>query len=155
MKSISAAAAAHGGTTVEVALRPLVDPDAWDYCIYWRLSPDQRFLEMSGFCWRHRSQHPAICLHRSHWTPPPWGKINQVREIIHQFFFLDTRCMRRHSCPTSRFGRPAYPSSQITPNTSEPAGGPKMRLLVPVAGGLVELFASRYVEYGIYCDPNF
>uniref|UniRef100_M8BUP8 Transcription factor MYC/MYB N-terminal domain-containing protein n=1 Tax=Aegilops tauschii TaxID=37682 RepID=M8BUP8_AEGTA len=88
-----------GGGTVEAALRPLVGgAHGWDYCIYWRLSPDQRM-------------HAQALLSNQ----PIWQ---------------------------SSGGAPG--PDLLTGYEASSSGGEKTRLLVPVAGGIVELFASRY-----------
>ncbi|XP_010467425.1 PREDICTED: transcription factor ABORTED MICROSPORES [Camelina sativa] len=127
-------------------LRPLVGERAWDYCVLWRLNEDQRFVKWIGCC----------C-----------GGTELIAENgTEEFSFGGCRDVMFHhprtkSCeslshlPSSiPLDSGIYAETLLTNQTgwlsesSEPSFMQETictRVLIPISGGLVELFATRHV----------
>ncbi|XLU32182.1 hypothetical protein S245_068248, partial [Arachis hypogaea] len=123
-------------------LRPLVGLNGWDYCVYWKLSEDQRFVEWLGCCCGGTDQN------------------NNVGEDIHIFPCRDTmfshprtnHCYLLSQLPTSisMIDSGIHAQTLLTnqpnwvnysPNILQETIG--TQVLIPVPGGLVELFVTK------------
>ncbi|KAJ4807850.1 basic helix-loop-helix (bHLH) DNA-binding superfamily protein [Rhynchospora pubera] len=144
-------------TNIVEFLRPLTaGPTGWDYCIHWKLSPDQRFLEWVGCC----CSGTEALMNNIEALFDVSGSAASTRiemdcrdlKLHHQrTSSCDTLCQLPLSIPLdSSLGIHAQALLSNQPiwqtSTLEDEIGAKTRLFVPIAGGLVELSASKYMD---------
>ncbi|KAL9673742.1 hypothetical protein QQ045_030003 [Rhodiola kirilowii] len=136
-------------------LRPLVGSKGWDYCVVWRLNEDQRFLECIGCCCagaetgNFKKQDELLF---------PVSSQFSCRDSVFQH--QRTKCCDLLSQLPSfvplDFGiyaevffssQPRWLNSFTDPDPNKAATGelPVTRFLIPVMGGLIELFAAKQV----------
>ncbi|KAJ4788360.1 basic helix-loop-helix (bHLH) DNA-binding superfamily protein [Rhynchospora pubera] len=144
-------------TNIVEFLRPLTaGPTGWDYCIHWKLSPDQRFLEWVGCC----CSGTEALMNNIEALFDVSGSAASTRiemdcrdlKLHHQrTSSCDALCQLPLSIPLdSSLGIHAQALLSNQPiwqtSTLEDEIGAKTRLFVPIAGGLVELSASKYMD---------
>ncbi|KAJ9554425.1 hypothetical protein OSB04_018470 [Centaurea solstitialis] len=129
-------------------LRPLTETKSWDYCIVWKISDDDplRCIEWIGCCCSGSS--PGVC-----------GNVKEEKdemELCMPYICKDTyvkHCLRTNACEKLAMipsFLPIYPgihgevalSKQPFWLSNDSTG---TQLVVPVNGGLIELFRSKYV----------
>ncbi|PQQ14437.1 transcription factor ABORTED MICROSPORES [Prunus yedoensis var. nudiflora] len=135
-------------------LRPLVGLKGWDYCVIWKLSEDQRFIELMDCCCSGADENTQT---------------NGGQELLFPVYPVlpcrdTTQHSRTNSCdvlaqlPSSLsldsgiYAHPLISNQPIWLNSSSNRDSSAMaerdgtRVLVPSAGGLIELFVSKDVS---------
>ncbi|KAF3336138.1 hypothetical protein FCM35_KLT20645 [Carex littledalei] len=143
-------------TNIVKFLRPLTaGPTGWDYCIHWKLSPDQRFLEWMGCCCSGTEalmNNIEVLFDVSGSAPACIEMECRDLKLHHQW---TSSCDALRQVPLSipldsSLGIHAQALLSNQPiwqkSTLEDVIGAKTRVFVPIAGGLVELFASKYMD---------
>nr|QJA18211.1 ABORTED MICROSPORE [Lilium hybrid cultivar] len=121
------------------ALRPLVGANGWDYCIFWSFSPDQRFLEWMGCC----------CAGAETSNPSAGNQRGTCKDVMFQH--PSTRvCETLSEIPSSipldsSIGIHARVLISNKHSWQCNLQEDSTRVLIPVQGGLVELFISKQV----------
>ncbi|TKY50750.1 Transcription factor ABORTED MICROSPORES [Spatholobus suberectus] len=134
-------------------LRPLVGMNGWDYCIYWKLSEDQRFLEWLGCCCAGTESNQnageeqlfpvssvASCRDTTfaHPRTKPCDLLSQLSTSI----LIDNSGIHAQTLLTNQPNWVNY-SNSLDPNILEETIG--TQVLISVPGGLVELFVTKQV----------
>ncbi|KAH7570287.1 hypothetical protein JRO89_XS05G0081800 [Xanthoceras sorbifolium] len=138
-------------------LRPLVDAKkAWDYCVVWKLGDDpSRFIEWVGCCCSgagenygdakvkeesgEEQQLPALC-RDSHFKHAIWTK---ACEALQHFPFSMALYSGIHGeVVITNQPRWLIHANPLDSNYPHESNG--TRVLIPVFGGLIELFASKH-----------
>ncbi|XP_065876414.1 transcription factor bHLH90 [Euphorbia lathyris] len=134
-------------------LRPLIDSKNWDYCVVWKLGDDpSRFIEWMGCC----------CCGGG-------GKVEKQSRVENESFPLCRDLYFRHKIRTkacealARFPSfiPLYSEGihgevvtsnqskwlahSISPDSNSYNESVGTRVLIPVLGGLIELFAAKHI----------
>ncbi|KAI5315105.1 PREDICTED: mRNAion factor [Prunus dulcis] len=134
-------------------LRPLVGLKGWDYCVIWKLSENQRFIELMDCCCSGADENTQT---------------NGGQELFPVYPVLPCRDTMQHSrtnscdvlaqLPSSLsldsgiYAHPLISNQPIWLNSSSNRDSSAMaerdgtRVLVPSAGGLIELFVSKDVS---------
>ncbi|XP_038971419.1 transcription factor ABORTED MICROSPORES isoform X2 [Phoenix dactylifera] len=141
-------------STMAEGLRPLVGTNGWDYCILWKLSQDQRFLEWMGCCCSGAEAQNGAALFTSAVSASklpcrdvmfrhPRTRICDALEELPSSIPLDSSSgLRAQALITNDpIWQTKLPDSTISHETVRE----KTMALVPVPGGLVELFASKHM----------
>ncbi|CAN1300992.1 Transcription factor ABORTED MICROSPORES [Linum perenne] len=138
-------------------LRPLVGLNGWDFCLLWKLSDDQRFLEWMDCCCGgtdHANHNAGEDLQFSAASPilpcrdgmfqHPTTKSCELLSQLPTTLSLDDSGNRIHAeSLISNFPRWLNFSSTSASTLLEEMVG--TRVLIPVPGGLIELFVAKQV----------
>ncbi|XP_054786335.1 transcription factor ABORTED MICROSPORES-like isoform X2 [Prosopis cineraria] len=133
-------------------LRPLVGLNGWDYCVHWKLSQDQRFLGWMGCscAGTEGSQNggeellfpvSSVAPCRDNVFPHSRTKSCDLLSQLPTSITLDSG-IRAETLLSNQPNWVNY-SNSFDPNTLEEAIG--TQVLIPVPGGLVELFVTKQV----------
>ncbi|KAK7343341.1 hypothetical protein VNO77_12005 [Canavalia gladiata] len=134
-------------------LRPLVGLNGWDYCIYWKLSEDQRFLEWFGCCCggiesnqngeeEHLFPVSSVASCRDTLFPHPRTKPCDLLSQLTTSIPIDNSGTHSQTLLTNQPNWENY-SNCLDSNILEETIG--TQVLIPVPGGLVELFVTKQV----------
>ncbi|XP_020591026.1 transcription factor ABORTED MICROSPORES isoform X2 [Phalaenopsis equestris] len=132
-------------------LRPLVGANAWDYCILWMLSQDNRLLEWMGCCCGGRERGES-------YQSGDYPTDQPCRDIATSPHQRTRACDELSEFPSSipmddclaylpsfRNYAETLVSNQFSWQTNEKEAA-RTRVLIPIpAGGLVELFAWKHM----------
>lgn len=135
-------------------LRPLVGLNGWDYCIYWKLSEDQRFLEWLGCCCagtesnqnggeEHLFPVSSVASCRDTTFPHPRTKPCDLLSQLSISIPIDNPGIHSQTLLTNQPNWVNY-SNSLDPNILEETVG--TQVLISVPGGLVELFVTKQVS---------
>ncbi|PIA43549.1 hypothetical protein AQUCO_01900147v1 [Aquilegia coerulea] len=135
-------------------LRPLVGLKSWDYCVLWKLSEDQRFIEWVGCCCGgvdHNIQNGGDELLFSVST------VLSCKDVMFQHS-RTKNCDLLAQLPSSMpldsgihghaliSNQPRWINLSDFPNSSASDETVGTKVLIPVFGGLVELFIAKQVS---------
>lgn len=131
-------------------LRPLVGLNGWDYCVYWKLSEDQRYLEWLGCCCGGSESNqnggeehlfPVSSCRDTMFAHPRTNSCDLLSQLSTSIP-IDSG-IHAQALLTNQPNWLNYPNS-LDPNTlHETING--THVLIPVPGGLVELFVTKQV----------
>ncbi|KAJ7978637.1 putative Transcription factor [Quillaja saponaria] len=134
-------------------LRPLVGLNGWDYCVLWKLSEDQRFIEWIGCCCAGSSETiqnvgegiflpvSSVTSCRDTIFPHPWKKTCNLIAQLPSSIPLDSGIHAQTLISNQSNWLNCSNSSEL--NILEETVG--TRVLIPIPGGLIELFVRKQV----------
>eukprot|EP00257_Ricinus_communis_P006222 XP_002521282.2 transcription factor ABORTED MICROSPORES isoform X1 [Ricinus communis] len=139
-------------------LRPLVGSKGWDYCILWKLTEDQRYLEWMGCCCGGTGNTQA---NGGEELQFPVSSVLPCRDIIFQHP-TSKSCELLAQLPSSLSldsgihaqalisNEPRWINFSNNSDLSVVGGTVGTRALIPVPGGLLELFVTKQVSEDQY-----
>ncbi|XP_024932813.3 transcription factor ABORTED MICROSPORES isoform X1 [Ziziphus jujuba] len=135
-------------------LRPLVGLKGWDYCVLWKLSEDQRFIEWMNCCCGGTENiqndgdqqpsfpvSPVLPCRDTMFQHPRTNSCDLLTQLpssipLDSGIYAQTLISNQHSWLTLN------PNSSDSIDPEEPF---RTKVLIPLPGGLIELFASKQI----------
>ncbi|QCE08706.1 transcription factor MYC2 [Vigna unguiculata] len=134
-------------------LRSLVGLNGWDYCIYWKLSEDERFLEWLGCCCggtesnqnggeEHLFPVSSVVSCRDTTYPHPRTKPCDLLSQLSTSISIDNSGIYTQTLLTNQPSWVNYSNSLDSSILDETMG---TQVLISAPGGLIELFVTKQV----------